>query len=215
MPGESSGFRCGNVFNARNVQNCAAPRMRNKAFCVRIKSNLNGISKNPRSVVIPDVVGVTARRLDSERAKGFFLHSFFKLARLEHARTLTQLNERRQAAPSVTPASRVGRGTRHGCLPGQGACCKDDQCQCAGGGDMPCSRATKKFSSSFPHQFSHNPRMRNKPSFTISGAAPKTNSHTSKTRTPRLHVLRSIRMPIGCNRKYASIDPKQLLPVTT
>lgn len=90
MVSASSGFRGWNILNARDVQNGATPRQGNHAFCVGIKSNLNGVPENPSRIMVSHFVGITTRHDHAKRAKRFLLHSLLQLMRCEHTPLVTR-----------------------------------------------------------------------------------------------------------------------------
>src|SRR5260370_40809546 len=80
----SSCLRCWDVLHACDVQNGTTPGMRGKAFCVGIESDLDGVPQNPGGIMVLNVVSVAAGHFDSERPKGFFIHSLLELVSCEH-----------------------------------------------------------------------------------------------------------------------------------
>jgi hypothetical protein len=85
---ESGSLRRRNVFNARNVQNSAASRMRDETLGIWIQADLDGVAKNPGTVMVFDIVEVAARHPDAKRTKGLLFHAILKLVRREHGESL-------------------------------------------------------------------------------------------------------------------------------
>ena len=80
----SGRLRCRNVFDGHNVQDSTTPGMRGKAFRIWIEPNLDGISQDPRRIMVLNVIRIAAGYFDSEWTKRVLFHSLLELLSREH-----------------------------------------------------------------------------------------------------------------------------------